>query len=545
MDATEPVTTPGDRALVAAMVAGDLRGLEGAYRRYAPALRAFAAALLRDADAADDVVHDTFVIAAEHAGQLRDPDRLRPWLFTIARRECLAGLRRRTATVPLGVEPPSTRDEIDAAVRSVDAKALVRAVLDGLGEADRAVLALSVAGDASAAELAAVLRVSTDHAHARLSRAREQFRSSLGALLTARTAAACPALSALLPGWDGRLDPLLRKRINRHLRGCAACTGRRDRQLRAVSVLAALAALGAATATIPSAGPDLQLTAAQPTPDATQPTPGPAQPTPGATQPTPGPARPTSDATQPTPGPAQPTPGPAQPTPGAAQSAAAREHRPSARRRGRTMVLTATLVLACLGAALARSEAPGDAVAAPRDATAAPVAAGPAVTPASSSITPNGVAATEVSATGTTPAATPSGLGDPGMNDRAGAPPSATGPAPRTTTPAATRASTPPPARTVPLPRLNVDGRAACPDGRTYALSVTATIDSGQFRGATLHWQAGAGATRSMSVGPTRATSTVTGLTASQVTWSVTATLADGRSLSSGNRTAPNPCARR
>jgi len=73
-----------DRALVAAMISGDPRGLDGAYRRYAPQLRAYCGSLLGDGEAAADAVHDTFVLAGERIGQLRDPDRLRPWLYTIA-----------------------------------------------------------------------------------------------------------------------------------------------------------------------------------------------------------------------------------------------------------------------------------------------------------------------------------------------------------------------------------------------------------------------------------------------------------------------------
>ena len=95
-----PLPRPGyraavdDRELVAAMLAGDPRGLEGAYRRYADRLYAYCRGVLHDADAAGDVVHDTFIIAAQRVGDLRDPARLRSWLYTVARHECLRALRR-------------------------------------------------------------------------------------------------------------------------------------------------------------------------------------------------------------------------------------------------------------------------------------------------------------------------------------------------------------------------------------------------------------------------------------------------------------------
>jgi hypothetical protein len=95
------------------------------------------------------------------------------------------------------------------------------------------------------AEIAAVLGVSRNHAHALLSRARDQLEISLGALLVARSGRAdCAALSALLEDWDGQLNVLMRKRINRHIEQCPACTERKRREL-APALLLGLAPLAA------------------------------------------------------------------------------------------------------------------------------------------------------------------------------------------------------------------------------------------------------------------------------------------------------------
>src|SRR5690242_17809783 len=90
-----------DPSAVAALVAGDPAGLEAIYRRYADRLYAYARSLLRDDESASDVVQETFVIAHERAGQLRDPARLASWLYTIVRNQCLARLRARRRTVLL------------------------------------------------------------------------------------------------------------------------------------------------------------------------------------------------------------------------------------------------------------------------------------------------------------------------------------------------------------------------------------------------------------------------------------------------------------
>ena len=241
-----------DRALVAAMISGDPRGLDGAYRRYAPQLRAYCGSLLGDGDAAADAVHDTFVLAGERIGQLRDPDRLRPWLYTIARNECLRHRRGRARLTALSPAHDPAADTVDltAAVHADQVRELVHAAAAGLTGGDRDVIELALRHGLAAADVAAVLGVSTNHAHARLSRARGRLEDAIGVLLLARSSAgSCPTLAGLLDGWTGVLDPLLRKRLSRHLDRCTVCSQARDRLVHPAALLAAFTAgpaLGAA-----------------------------------------------------------------------------------------------------------------------------------------------------------------------------------------------------------------------------------------------------------------------------------------------------------
>ncbi|MGE5828966.1 MAG: RNA polymerase sigma factor, partial [Micromonosporaceae bacterium] len=209
-----------DRALVAAMLARDPAGLDGAYRRYAARLHAYSRTLLADGDAANDVVHDTFLIASERVAQLREPDRFGAWLYAIARSECLRRLRlrRRTAPIEDDLPPPGDGTDPGRAVQAAEVRALVRAAAAGLNDGDREVIELAIRHDLAAGEIASVLGVSANHAHARLSRARGQLEAALGALLVARGGAGrCAELDQLLAGWDGRLTALWRKRIHRHV----------------------------------------------------------------------------------------------------------------------------------------------------------------------------------------------------------------------------------------------------------------------------------------------------------------------------------------
>ena len=82
-----------DREIVAAIAAGDPAGLAGAYDKYAESLYGYCGWLLGEPDRAADTVQDTFVIAAASLGGLRDPGRLRPWLYAVARSECHRRLR--------------------------------------------------------------------------------------------------------------------------------------------------------------------------------------------------------------------------------------------------------------------------------------------------------------------------------------------------------------------------------------------------------------------------------------------------------------------
>jgi RNA polymerase sigma factor (sigma-70 family) len=223
-----------DSEVVAAIVAGDPAGLAEAYDRYAAPLYSFCRAMLREPADAADAVQDTFVIAVPRLSGLRDPERLRPWLYAVARNECHRRLRSVSQQAPLE-DAPDVSDEaadVAAGVEQAELRALVREALSGVGPAEREVLELQLRQGLSSGEVASVLGISRNHAHALLSRARDQLETALGVLIVARAGRReCQDLNALLDNWDGRLTVLLRKRVNRHLQRCPACSGRRQREM--------------------------------------------------------------------------------------------------------------------------------------------------------------------------------------------------------------------------------------------------------------------------------------------------------------------------
>ena len=223
-----------DPEVVAAIVAGDPAGLAEAYDRYAMPLYSYCRSILREPADAADAVQDTFLVATAKLRDLRDRARLRPWLYAVARNECLRRLRAGTALSALeeAADIPAEAAEIGVATERAEVQQLVRAAIDGLNPGERDVIELSLIQELDGDELADALGVSRNHAHALLSRARSQLERSLGALIVARTGReACADLDAMLAGWDGQLTVLMRKRISRHIEQCEVCGERKRREL--------------------------------------------------------------------------------------------------------------------------------------------------------------------------------------------------------------------------------------------------------------------------------------------------------------------------
>jgi RNA polymerase sigma factor (sigma-70 family) len=223
-----------DPEIVAAILFGDPDGLAEAYDRYAVPLHAYCCSMLREPADAADAVQDTFLVAAAKLRGLRDPSKLRPWLYAVARNECLRRLRAGHATARLeeAADVPTESAGVGREAERADLAELVRGAIDGLNPGERDVIELSLRHELEGDELADVLGVSRNHAHALLSRARSQLERSLGALIVARTGRqSCPGLDSLLAGWDGQLTALMRKRISRHIEQCEICGDRKRREL--------------------------------------------------------------------------------------------------------------------------------------------------------------------------------------------------------------------------------------------------------------------------------------------------------------------------
>ena len=146
-----------------------------------PGLRRYARGLVRDADAADDLVQDTLERAISRWGQRRG--QARPWVYAILHNLAVSRgrrLARRGPHLELGDAPEAALAEAatqEGALRQAD---LLRAVAD-LPEEQRAVLLLVSVEGLGYAEASEVLGAPLGTVMSRLSRARDRLRRAMDA----------------------------------------------------------------------------------------------------------------------------------------------------------------------------------------------------------------------------------------------------------------------------------------------------------------------------------------------------------------------------
>lgn len=225
---------PTDAQLVAATLGGDRQALGHIYDRYSDRIYTMCVHMLGDRDEAADVCSEVFVVAFGRLDQLRDPARLRPWMYAICRHEVFRRTKRRGRVRLVDEVSEMDRaaeyndlDAVDAEANQAGLALVVREAAAGLDDRDRLVLELQLQG-VEGDDLAAALGTSTSTSYQHVHRMRERLERSIGALLVARQGRSdCDELDRLLSSWDGRFSVLWRKRVARHVDGCDVCEHRR------------------------------------------------------------------------------------------------------------------------------------------------------------------------------------------------------------------------------------------------------------------------------------------------------------------------------
>ncbi|MGP0103657.1 MAG: sigma-70 family RNA polymerase sigma factor [Solirubrobacteraceae bacterium] len=194
---------------------GDRTAFEVLYERHAGELLSFCVYMLSSRQDAEDAVQATLMSAYRALRVDERPIALRPWLFAIARNECLSILRKRRPTVELNGEPalggdPSRELELHEEVGHIIEG------LRGLPESQRAALVLAELHGLSQVEIAAVLGVRAEQVKAYVYQARSNLISERRARETD-----CREIREELASARGAA--LLKGRLRRHVRSCADC----------------------------------------------------------------------------------------------------------------------------------------------------------------------------------------------------------------------------------------------------------------------------------------------------------------------------------
>ena len=176
----EGALTATDAELLRRSAAGERASFDGVIERHAAAVLHLARAILADADAAEDVLQETFLAAWRGAGGFRGDD-ARAWLLTIARNAARRHLRTRAgepreheSTDQLALRAGWGAEDDDT-LRRLAARELVERGLAGLSAEDREVLVLRDLNGLTGEEAAATLGISLPAQKSRLHRARLRF----------------------------------------------------------------------------------------------------------------------------------------------------------------------------------------------------------------------------------------------------------------------------------------------------------------------------------------------------------------------------------
>jgi len=202
------------------VLAGDSAAFDQLYRAHLAAVQTVARSHVRDADTVADIVQDTFARALQHLADLRDTDRFRPWLLSIARHAAVDQIR--VGKRVIGLEPEQAEAIVsndtapDDLAELGELAARVQGCVNGLSPRDATAVALVTQLGFAPAQVAAALGVTPGAAKVIVHRARRRLRSALMLeLLVQQPQLGCEQFRALRAS-----DPAA---ASRHLDECADC----------------------------------------------------------------------------------------------------------------------------------------------------------------------------------------------------------------------------------------------------------------------------------------------------------------------------------
>jgi RNA polymerase sigma factor (sigma-70 family) len=243
-----------DEGLVQRVRGGSEQAFALLYERHHRSMLAFSRHMLGSREEAEDAVQQTFISAYRDIVSSDKEIKLRPWLYQIARNQCISALRKRPPQTELDDQQPSLAGLAEQVARRRELRELL-ADLARLPDDQREALVLAELHDNSHSDVAEILGCDREKVKSLVFQARKS-------LLKTREARelACDDVRAQLSVLRGA--GLRRGTIGRHVRHCDDCRAfERDvkmqrRQLAVVMAVVPTAALklGAGTAIAAAGG---------------------------------------------------------------------------------------------------------------------------------------------------------------------------------------------------------------------------------------------------------------------------------------------------
>jgi RNA polymerase sigma-70 factor, ECF subfamily len=172
------MAAPTDELLLQVLAAGRAEAFAAVYDRYGPQMYRAAAAILGDAQEAQDAVQDVFVALVRGRAALPGVRNLPAYLAAALRRAAVARLTRRMRATTLRLDdiapPPAPRG-----AEAGEADGTLQRALDSLPAEQRQVLMLKVDAEMTFQEIAAAVGISANTAASRYRYALEKMRERL------------------------------------------------------------------------------------------------------------------------------------------------------------------------------------------------------------------------------------------------------------------------------------------------------------------------------------------------------------------------------
>lgn len=175
-----PRAALSDAAIAKGLMAAESWAVSEAWQRFAPVVHVLAERTLGSTADAEDLTQEVFVRLVRVAGSLREPEKLRSFIYSVAIRTLKSHLRHRRVRAWLSFEPPEHLVELSHCTLDIEARDALRkfyALLDRLSARDRLVFILRRVQAMTVEEIAATMELSVStvkrsmqHASTRLAR---------------------------------------------------------------------------------------------------------------------------------------------------------------------------------------------------------------------------------------------------------------------------------------------------------------------------------------------------------------------------------------